>query len=181
MSSFDSCKRLVFSKDNKSIYGQCLKCNYKECKCVFITIKCNNCEKKIILINKEEIKPNEIIKCPNCKKEVNCSYESNESVLKDNLMILNIAEGNGINFGNGNIDENFIAKNDLIIKCDKIYKNPSLIGVNSDMEMTSKNQKEFNFDEKQRLFFEKISRTISNNSNIPDSFVVNVTTFKSPV
>ena len=34
-------------------------------------------------------------------------------------------------------------------------------------EMTSKNQKEFNFDETQRLFFERISRTIS---NIPIKF-----------
>ena len=135
-----SCKRLVFSRENKSIFGQSLKCSFIECKCVFITIKCNHCEKKIILKNKEEIRPNEIIKCPNCKKEVNCSYESNETILKDNLILLNIAEGNGINFGKGNIDENFIAKNEIMIKCDKIYKNPSLIGVSSEMDMSTKKQ-----------------------------------------
>ena len=139
--SCPNCKKLVYSE--KTIHLIPLKCSYQECKCNFIVIKCP-CNKTIIYKNRNNLNLNEKIKCTHCQREFLPQKDLKEEIIpKENLSILEEIEGNNIIFQSGKIDENYVTKSQYFINCEEIYKNPSLIGTNSNLDSSmEKNQKD---------------------------------------
>ena len=107
------CYRLIYSKENESIYGKTVKCPYKECGVYTTMIFCSSCETKIMYKGKN---PNlsENINCDNCKQNFN--YKKNKLVYNGDLKILEQIEGKIIEFGEGEIDGNYMVIQNLFFK-----------------------------------------------------------------
>ena len=120
-----NCKRSVISKNKHNVFGKCLKCSF--CKCLFVPIKCKECNTKIILKDRDELDLEENIKCPKCNKNFFPNYENDNPPLKDNMILFPIIEGKGIKFGKAKVDENYLLKSEYLIKNIKLYT-PSVKG-----------------------------------------------------
>ena len=119
------CQRLNYSEE--SIEQKCIKCSHPDCNRFFIVFKCSNenCEKIIIKeTNEESKKIDNIKKCKSCRDLKN--EKKNEKDLKvENIEILKLEEikGKSINYQEGKIDDNYLSKQEDLIK----YKNPSIL------------------------------------------------------
>ena len=117
------CEKLIFSKENEYILGRSVKCPYQECGIYSLELKCPLCLTKIIY-NGENKSYNEgdNITCENCKQDF--KFKKFTEIYNGNLTVLKEIEGETIDFGIGEIDENFLAKKDLFF--DKGAKRISL-------------------------------------------------------
>ena len=110
------CDKLIFSKENENILGISIKCPHKGCGTSTLVSHCPFCDIKAVYSNKSNnYNEGEIIPCPNptCGKKY--QFNKNKDIYKDNLQILEKVEGNIINFGISQVDENFLYKQDLFI------------------------------------------------------------------
>ena len=110
------CEKLIFSKENENILGNSIKCPHKGCGITTLVSHCPFCDIKAIFSNKNNnYKEGELIPCPNPSCNKKYQFHKNEDIYKDNLQILEKIEGNTINFGISQVDENFLYKQDLFI------------------------------------------------------------------
>ena len=108
------CEKLIFSKDNENILGMAVKCPHQGCDAYTLVSHCPKCDTKAIYSDvRTNYKEGDLIQCPNptCGKEY--PFQKNQDIYKDNLQILEQIEGEVINFGIAQVDENFLYKEDL--------------------------------------------------------------------
>ena len=108
------CEKLIFSRDNENILGMAVKCPHQGCGAYTLVCHCPKCDTKAIYSDiRTNYKEGDLIQCPNptCGKEY--PFEKNQEIYKDNLQILEQIEGEVINFGIAQVDENFSYKEDL--------------------------------------------------------------------
>lgn len=102
------CEKLIFSKENQNILGIAIKCPHQGCGTTTLVSFCPFCDSKAVYSNKiNNYKEGDLIQCPNpaCNKQYR--FYKNKVIYKDNLQILEKVEGNIINFGIAQVDENF--------------------------------------------------------------------------
>ena len=106
------CCRLIFSQDNEIFYGKSVECPYKDCRAYTVMIYCQFCDFKIIYNGKKtDLNEGEIINCMNCRRYF--PFQNNESLYNGDLKILEPIEGKKIEFGKGEIDDNYMAVQEL--------------------------------------------------------------------
>ena len=139
------CQKIIFSKENECLLGKCVECPYQGCGESTLVNICPICNKKLIYSGvKPSYNDGDKISCPNCKK--NYKYKREYNLYENKLIILEEIAGKTINFGVGEIDKNYLFKQNLIFQINKkiisfsqntdiisgksiiIYQNKSLIG-----------------------------------------------------
>ena len=121
------CEKLIFSKENENILGISVKCQSPGCGAYTLVSHCTFCDTKTTYSDTlNNFNEGDIIQCPDpaCNKKY--KFYKNNEIYKDNLQILEQIEGNTINFGIPQIDENYLYKQDLFID-KRILKSSRLI------------------------------------------------------
>ncbi len=121
------CNKLIFSNENESLLGKAVKCPNQKCKTYTTIIYCPSCKVKTIYSGKRiSLKEGDEISCQNCKQ--NYKFKNSNSLYKGELKVLKHIEGKTIKFGVGEVDQNYLAIQQLIIS-DKEngFINPSLL------------------------------------------------------
>ena len=112
------CNKLIFSKQNENIVGKAIKCPYQNCKSYTLITYCPLCNIKTIYAGKKtSLNEGEKIQCENCKKLY--FFQKQNSLYNGNLKILEHIDGKIINFGVGEVDENYLAIQDLFFNKNK--------------------------------------------------------------
>ena len=108
------CEKLIFSKDNENILGMAVKCPHQGCDAYTLVSHCPKCDTKAIYSDvRTNYKEGDLIQCPNPACDKQYPFQKNQEIYKDNLQILEQIEGEVINFGISQVDENFLYKEDL--------------------------------------------------------------------
>ena len=129
------CNKLIFSKENENILGKSIKCPFQNCKSYTLITYCPLCNIKTIYTGKKtSLNEGEKILCENCKQYY--FFQKINSLYKGNLKILEQIEGKTIDFGIGEVDENYLAiqnlffnekkKNDLQFISESSEKNTAI-------------------------------------------------------
>ena len=106
------CQKLIFSKENENIMGISIKCPYQGCGEYTLITQCPLCKIKTVFSGESKnLKKGEIIICPSCKGEY--KFSKDNKIYKNQLTILKEIEGETIDFGIAEMDENFLMKQDL--------------------------------------------------------------------
>ena len=106
------CQRLIFSKENEILCGKAVKCPYQDCKAFILITYCPKCQIKITFAGKKSnLNEGENVFCENCQQ--NFIFQRNNSLYEGNLKILEQIEGKTIDFGKGEVDDNYLAIQDL--------------------------------------------------------------------
>lgn len=106
------CEKLIYSKENKFILGTSVKCPYPGCGVYSLAVKCPSCETKLLYKGENKsYNEGDNITCENCKKEF--KFKKFTEIYNGNLIVLKEIEGQTIDFGVGEVDENFLMKKDL--------------------------------------------------------------------
>jgi hypothetical protein len=103
------CIRLIFSHENESILGQCVQCPYNNCGAYNMVVECPHCKIKT-MYNGERNNYNEgdNVVCNSCKREF--PFTKNREVYNNKLTILKEIKGDTIDFGQGEVDRNYLLK-----------------------------------------------------------------------
>ena len=115
------CDKLVYSKENESILGKSVMCTHKGCGSYSLVVNCPFCEIKTIFKGQNKnYNEGDDINCKNCKqifkfKKIIDKYDKQ-------LEILEGIEGQTIEFGIGQTDENFLMKQNLFFDKEKIKR-----------------------------------------------------------
>ena len=110
------CYRLIFSKEKESFIGTPVKCPYQNCGAYTTIIYCSICKTKIEYNGKiENLKDIKNTNCVNCKKKLDF-YQKNNLIYNGDLKILEKIEGKKIEFGVGEIDDNYMGIQELFFK-----------------------------------------------------------------
>ena len=136
------CQKLIFSKENESLLGKCVKCPYKDCGEFTLLNICRLCDKRLIYSGRiSSYNDGDTIKCPNCKKSYKFKRDKNSYEKK--LNILEEIVGETINFGVGEVDENYLVKENLIFKTKKnlFYPSQSIDIISEKSTITSSQNK----------------------------------------
>ena len=108
-----SCQKLIFSKENENIIGKAVKCPNQNCKVYTLITYCPMCNIKSTYTGKKtSLNDGESILCENCKKRYIFS-KNNTLLYKGNLIALKEIVGKTIDFGVGEVDENYLAIQEL--------------------------------------------------------------------
>ena len=140
------CEKLIFSKENENIIGIAHQCPHQGCGTSTLVSNCTFCDTKAIYSDRNiNYREGDLILCPNpsCNKQYR--FIKNKEIYKDNLLILEPIEGNVINFGIAQVDENYLYKENLFID-KKILKNSRLFPTqysSEDLEQKSDFNKSF--------------------------------------
>ena len=140
------CEKLIFSKENENILGIAHQCPHQGCGTSTLVSNCTFCDTKAIYSDRNiNYREGDLILCPNpsCNKQYR--FIKNKEIYKDNLLILEPIEGNVINFGIAQVDENYLYKENLFID-KKILKNSRLFPTqysSEDLEQKSDFNKSF--------------------------------------
>ena len=130
------CQKLIFSNENQTFFGISIKCPYPNCDSNFLLSQCTNCGVKTTYINKKDnYYEGQIINCPNCKKDY--KFKRKNNIYKNDLSILEYIEGSTIDFGVGEIDQNYMFKQSLFF--DKAFY-PSQLPSSNESQITSFNE-----------------------------------------
>ena len=106
------CKKLIFSEENENYCGKAIKCPYLNCKAYTLITFCSVCNVKTVYSGrKTSLKEGEIIHCENCKNNYN--FQRNNNLYNGNLKVLEQINGKTIDFGVGEVDENYLAIQEL--------------------------------------------------------------------
>ena len=105
------CEKLIYSEENESIYGKSKRCLNPNCRDYTIMLSCPICKKRVLYHSRHDIEENQLVKCENCKK--NYTFHRNNNEYKGILKIYEEIEGKAFNFGKGEVDENYLAKEEL--------------------------------------------------------------------
>ena len=128
------CKKLIYYKGNNSILGKSVKCN---CGKISVNVICPLCDIRISISDQvNDINNGDEVHCPNCDK--NFEYDLNDNEIKElnseenvyykNLSVMKTLIGEKFNFGNGDIDENYLEKQKIFIE--PLLTNSSGISIN---------------------------------------------------
>ena len=121
------CEKLIFSKENENILGISVKCQSPGCGAYTLVSNCTFCDTKTTYSDTlNNVNEGDIIQCPDPDYNKKYKFYKNNEIYKDNLQILEQIEGNTINFGIPQIDENYLYKQDLFID-KRILKSSRLI------------------------------------------------------
>ena len=122
-----NCQKLIFSQENENLCGKAVKCPYKGCKIYTVNIICPICNVNIIYANeKKSFIEGEKIICKNCKNKFKFT-SLNEEVFSNDIIYLKEIEGKTINFGVGEVDENYMVIQQLFTDFSKIKKQKQII------------------------------------------------------
>jgi hypothetical protein len=143
--SCSKCQKLIFSKENENFCGKAVKCPYQNCKSYTLMLYCPLCEVRTIYTGKKSsLNEGESICCENCKK--NYIFQKNNLLYQGNLKVLEQIEGRKIDFGVGQVDDNYLAIQELFFD-DVKYKCPSVFESEySDQVLKEKNNIVKNFN-----------------------------------
>lgn len=120
------CSKLIFSKENENLMGIAVSCPYRGCGVYTVIVQCPSCKTSTIFSGlKENINEGKNITCSKCKK--NYRFQKHNKLYDNNLTILEEINGECINFGIGEIDENFLMKQNLLIKNESSDLNFSIV------------------------------------------------------
>ena len=139
------CKKLIFSEEDKKVLGISIEC--KECKSKSVNIICPNqkCKVKISLLDREEdMNIGEKIKCPDCKNEFEYKEDENNDIYSENLSNFGDIKGEAMNFGQSEIDFNYIKIENNIIESDLYKDHPEEKVENNDIEIINNSQENKN-------------------------------------
>ena len=115
------CQKLIFSQENENLCGKSVKCPYQGCKRYTINVICTSCNINIIYANeKKSFKEGDKIKCQKCHKEYPFTFD--EEVFSNDITYLKEINGETINFGIGEKDENLELIQQLFTDFGKIKK-----------------------------------------------------------
>ena len=121
------CEKLIYSEENENIYGKAKRCQHPNCKEYTIMIFCLFCKKRVLYHSKNDIEENEIVKCQNCG--INYTFQRKDNLYTGILKIYEEISGTAFEFGKGNIDENFMLKQDLFFTKNKINESINEVGI----------------------------------------------------
>ena len=141
------CKRLIYYKEENTIIGKKVRCDF--CKTKSINILCFKCNSRISMEidNTTTFENGETITCPNCREGF--IYDKNQAIIiknekgeeinldrdiyYNNLSYINEIKGNTIDYGISEIDPNYLNIEQNIFKCEDSYENDK----NDDMTITN--------------------------------------------
>ena len=102
------CQKLIFSKENENICGKAIKCPYQNCKSYTLIMYCPLCNVRTIYSGKKSsLNEGESVCCENCKQ--NYIFQKNNLLYNGKLKVLEQLKGKTIDFGIGQVDENYLA------------------------------------------------------------------------
>ena len=108
------CEKLIFSKENENILGIAVKCPHQGCGAYTLVSHCPECDTKAIYSDtRNNYNEGDLIQCPNPACDKQYPFQKNKDIYKDNLQILEQVEGEVINFGIAQVDENYLYKENL--------------------------------------------------------------------
>ena len=116
---YSKCQKLIFSKENENIMGDSVRCPYQSCGEYTLISLCPFCKiKDIYSGQRTNFNEGENITCLNCKQKYK-SVKDNK-LYNNKLSILEEITGENIDYGIGEIDDNFfLMKKDLFYIQDK--------------------------------------------------------------
>ena len=144
------CSRLIFSKENENLLGKSIRCPYYDCGELTVIIYCKGCKFKILYKGQNySFSIGEKIVCKNCNQNFN--FEKNINICNGNLSIVPPVYGKMIEFGVGQVDENYLSIQNLFFhkpnKYPSIFTNQNSLN-NKDVEISIYNDwKNVNFNE----------------------------------
>ena len=114
------CQKLIFSKKNENICGKAVKCPYQNCRVYTLITYCPLCNIKTIYTGKKSsLNEGESICCENCKNKY--IFQRNNCLYKGNLEVLEQIEGKTIEFGVGEVDNNYLSIQELFFNVKNNY------------------------------------------------------------
>ena len=119
------CERLIYSEENENIYGKAKRCSNPNCKEYSIMTLCPKCKKRVLYHGNNDIKENENVKCQNCGE--NYIFERKDNLYTGVLKIYEEIQGTAFNFGKGEVDDNYLFKQDLFFGKNNIGESISVI------------------------------------------------------
>lgn len=112
------CHKLIFSKEDESLIGKAIKCPYQNCKAYTLTTYCSSCNVKTIYTGKKpSLNDGESVHCENCNQ--NYIFQKNKLLYNGDLKVLEQIEGKTLEFGVGEVDENFLGIQELFFASKK--------------------------------------------------------------
>ena len=106
------CQKLIFSNENESLLGTAVECPYQNCGAFTLTSQCPLCNTKATYSgSRRSYHEGEKITCPSCKGIY--KFEKNKEIYGSGLTYLEQFQGDTIDFGIGEVDENYLVKQNL--------------------------------------------------------------------
>ena len=106
------CKKLIFSQENENLNGKVVICPYHNCNTITVSRICHLCRANIVYSNiNKGIKEGEYVYCVKCNQ--NYRFQKNNDICKSEIIYLKEIEGKTIKYGVGEVDENYLAIQDL--------------------------------------------------------------------
>ena len=147
--SCSKCQKLIFSQENENLSGENVKCSYENCSNYTISIVCPLCKVNIVYNNERtSFKEGDSIFCGKCKN--NYRFRKYNEVCCSDITYLKEIEGKSIDFGIGEVDENYLSIQDLFFGYNKIDNSSMISSFNSYSKNSSINS----------IFNDNISRNI---------------------
>ena len=102
------CQKLIFSQENENLIGKFVVCPYQSCNSSTVSIICPLCKTNIQYPNiKKGIAEGQDIKCEKCKKIY--KFHNNNEFCSSEIIYLKEYEGNKIDYGVGEVDDNYLS------------------------------------------------------------------------
>jgi protein neuralized len=116
--SCSRCQKLIFSKENEIFYGKAVRCPHLGCKSYTVSIICPMCQVNTIFAGeRNSFNEGDNIVCKKCNN--NYIFHINNSIYSGEIFALDKIEGKTLDFGVGEIDENYLAVQKLFFDFNK--------------------------------------------------------------
>lgn len=103
------CLRLIFSRENESILGKSVRCPYNNCGVYTLVIICPLCQTKIVYSGEQNsFNEGDNVVCRGCKG--NFRFTNRQDIYNNKLTFLKDIKGGTIDFGQGEVDKNYLKK-----------------------------------------------------------------------
>ena len=103
------CLRLIFSRENESILGKSVRCPYNNCGVYTLVIICPLCHTKIVYSGEQNsFNEGDNVVCNGCNG--NFRFVNRQEIYNNKLTILKDIKGDTIDFGQGEVDKNYLMK-----------------------------------------------------------------------
>lgn len=118
------CCKFIFSNENEEFAGKCIKCCYGDCNSYTTSYYCKFCGKRNVYNRqRDDLKEGEELLCKNCNNTNKFSVkEEYDGIYSNNIVFLNVLQGNKIDFIEGEKDENYFENEKLLIDNKTIYE-----------------------------------------------------------
>jgi hypothetical protein len=150
--SCSKCKKIIFSRENENLCGKAIKCPYYNCKNYTVSIICPLCKVNIIFENeKKSFIEGEDITCKKCKNKY--EFHQNNEVNFKEIIYLKEIEGKTIDYGFGEVDENYLAIQELFYGFNKTKNKKFYLSITNSTLNEENNIIKNNFKEKNNLYY----------------------------